>query len=97
MPNPRDSLPDALGLIKYAAVWRAVAAADRRAAWARAFDNLVAQSGRILSVVTTVGSVADREVARRRPGTPAVADDKEEVEDKGEVKLGESRAPGSEA
>lgn len=73
---------------------RAVAAADRRAAWARAFDSFVAQSGRILSVVTTVGSVADSDVARRRPGT-AVANGKDDVDDTGDVKLGECRALGS--
>jgi hypothetical protein len=52
----------------YAALWSAVAAADRRAACARAAASLVAQSGRTLSVVITSGAVADREVPRLRPG-----------------------------
>lgn len=64
-------------------MWRAVAAADRRAACARAFVSFWAQSGRILSVVTTFGSLADRDVARRRPGTVEVgfADDSDDVDD----------------
>jgi hypothetical protein len=51
----------------YAAVCRAVAAADLRAAWFLAFANLVAQSGLTLSVVMTVASLADTEVVLRRP------------------------------
>lgn len=54
--------------IKYAAVCSAVAAAALLAAWARAVASLVAQSGRILSVVMTSGAAADNEVPRRRPG-----------------------------
>lgn len=50
--------------IKYAAVCRAVAAADRRAKCDRAFASLVAQSGRTLSVVMTVEALADIEVVR---------------------------------
>ena len=45
---------------------RAVAAADRRAAWARAVESLVAQSGRIRSVVITVDAFADNDIVRRR-------------------------------
>lgn len=84
--RPSPKFRESLGLFeltKYAAVWRAVAAADRRAACARAFVSFWAQSGRILSVVTTFGSLADRDVARRRPGTVEVgfADDSDDVDD----------------
>lgn len=68
MPKFRES-PLWFELTRYAAVCKAVAAAERRAAWARAFVSFCAQSGRMRSVVTTFGSVADRDVARRRPGT----------------------------
>jgi len=47
-------------------VWRAVAAADLRAAWFRAFASLVAQSGLTLSVVMTVDAFADMEVVLLR-------------------------------
>ena len=46
----------------------AVAAADLRAAWALAVASLLAQSGRILSVVMTSGAFAERDVPLRRPG-----------------------------
>ena len=67
--------------IKYAAVCRAVAAAARRAACARAEANFVAQSGRILSVVITSGALADREVPRLRPGPGDKVPDEIEVWD----------------
>ena len=54
--------------MRYAAVCRAVAAAERRAACALAAANFVAQSGLILSVVMTSGAFAEREVPLRRPG-----------------------------
>ena len=68
---------------------RAVAAAERRAACALALASFWAQSGRILSVVMTLGSVAEREVALRRPvsaGAPlaATAEFREELEDPGD-------------
>ncbi len=50
--------------IKYAAVCKAVAAADRRAKWDLAFASFVAQSGRTRSVVITVEAFADIEVVR---------------------------------
>ena len=83
-PKLRVSEPGAF--IKYAAVWRAVAAADRRAACALALANFVAQSGRTLSVVITVGSLAERDVALRRPviGGEAI-EPREELDDNGEV------------
>lgn len=82
---------------------RAVAAAERRAAWARAFVSFCAQSGRILSVVTTFGSVADRDVARRRPGTDVgfelefgAPDDSDDVDDDmGDARCGAVRVVGS--
>lgn len=97
--NPRESPPEPFEFIRYAAVCRAVAAADRRAAWARALASFWAQSGRTLSVVTTDGSVTDNEVARRRPGMGATifADDNDEVDDTGEVMRGEKRMLGSAA
>jgi hypothetical protein len=49
-------------------VCKAVAAADLLAACARAVASLLAQSGRILSVVMTSGEVAERDVPRLRPG-----------------------------
>ena len=64
--------------MRYAAVCKAVAAADRRAAFARAVASLVAQSGRILSVVTTSGAVADSEVPRLLPD-PDMPDDETDV------------------
>ena len=42
----------------------AVAAAERRAMWDLAFESLTAQSGLILSVVITVGALADIDVVR---------------------------------
>jgi hypothetical protein len=50
--------------IKYAAVWRAVAAAARRAKWDLAFASFVAQSGRTLSVVITVEALAEIDIVR---------------------------------
>jgi hypothetical protein len=50
--------------IKYAAVCNAVAAADRRAKWDRAFASFVAQSGLTLSVVITVEALAESDVVR---------------------------------
>lgn len=50
--------------IKYAAVCKAVAAADLRAKWDLAFASFVAQSGLTLSVVITVEALADMEVVR---------------------------------
>jgi hypothetical protein len=50
--------------IRYAAVCRAVAAADRRAKCDLAFASFVAQSGRTLSVVMTVEAFAEIEVVR---------------------------------
>lgn len=47
-------------------MWRAVAAADLRAAWFLAFASLVAQSGLTLSVVITVEAFAEIEVVLRR-------------------------------
>lgn len=67
--------------IKYAAVCKAVAAAARRAACARAAANLVAQSGRILSVVITSGALADKEVPRLLPGPGDNVPDEIEVWD----------------
>ena len=60
-------------------MWRAVAAADRRAAWALAVESLEAQSGRTLSVVMTSGDVADRDVPRRRPGPGDIPEDDTDV------------------
>lgn len=92
----RDSFPLELGFTRYAAVCRAVAAADLRAACARAFASFWAQSGRTLSVVITLGSVADKEVARRRPTTAAAfPDERDDVDERGEEKFG--REVGSEA
>jgi hypothetical protein len=65
--------------MRYAAVCKAVAAADLRAACARALASFVAQSGLILSVVITEGALADKEVARRRE--PAPGDDPSEDEE----------------
>lgn len=68
-PNPANARESGVWpFIRYAAVCNAVAAADRRAAWARAVASFVAQSGRILSVVITSGALAEREVPRLRPG-----------------------------
>ena len=65
-PFELDVLLLLLLFIRYAAVCKAVAAADRLAALARAVASFCAQSGRILSVVITPGASADKEVARRR-------------------------------
>jgi hypothetical protein len=46
-----------LEFIRKAAVWRAVAAAARRAAWARAWASFWDQSGRIWSIVMTCGAL----------------------------------------
>jgi hypothetical protein len=57
----------------YAALWRAVAAADRRSACALASASFFAQSGLTRSVVITVGADADKEVVRLLPcGTASV-------------------------
>lgn len=65
--------------MRYAAVCKAVAAADLRAAWARALASFVAQSGRILSVVTTPGALTDNEVALRLAGPGDMPDDDTDV------------------
>lgn len=62
LPNGPKGLVSAEPFIRYAAVCKAVAAAERRAACARAVDNFDAQSGRILSVVTTSGALAEIDV-----------------------------------
>lgn len=43
-----------------------MAAADLRATFALAVANLIAQSGRTLSVVITIGELAEIDVVRRR-------------------------------
>lgn len=79
--NPRLSFP-----IKYAAVCNAVAAAALLAAWLLALVSFVAQSGRILSVVITVGAFAEIDAVLRRDivtgARPGLATEfKEEEED----------------
>lgn len=83
-------------LIKYAAVWRAVAAADLRAACARALANFCAQSGRIRSVVITPGEFAEMEVvlrlnvvdgASKDPFPAPENDEREDDDDMAEVAL----------
>jgi hypothetical protein len=54
--------------MKNAAVWRAVAAAARRAAWERAVWSLVLQSGRMSSLVTTSGALRGSIVRRFQDG-----------------------------
>lgn len=54
--------------IRKAAVWRAVAAAARRAAWERAVCSLVFQSGRMSSLVTTSGEDGGSIVLRFQEG-----------------------------
>lgn len=65
--------------MRYAAVCSAVAAADLRAACALAVASLLAQSGRILSVVTTSGALADSEVPRLLPGPGDSPDEDKDV------------------
>lgn len=62
LPNGPNGRESAVPFIRYAAVCRAVAAAERLAACARAVASFEAQSGRILSIVTTSGALAEIEV-----------------------------------
>jgi hypothetical protein len=78
-PNTKGREESVWPFIRYAAVCSAVAAADLRAACALAVASLFAQSGRILSVVTTSGAFADREVPRLRPGPGESPDEETEV------------------
>lgn len=68
LPKVPKALESDCPFMRYAAVCKAVAAADLRAACARAVASLVAQSGLILSVVITSGALAEIEVPRRLPG-----------------------------
>lgn len=73
----------AVPFMRYAAVCRAVAAAERLAACARAVASLEAQSGRILSVVTTSGALAEIEVPLLLPfpEEPESTDDCDDIAD----------------
>jgi hypothetical protein len=67
VPPAAAASPCSLFLPKtYAALCRAVAAADLLNTFARASANFFAQSGRTRSVVTTFEEVAEREVALLR-------------------------------
>jgi len=68
-PKPAKFLPSDEPLrlpIRYAAACNAVAAADLRAMFALAVASFIAQSGRTLSVVITMGELAEIEVVLRR-------------------------------
>jgi hypothetical protein len=79
--RPRlKGLLSAVPFMRYAAVCKAVAAAERRAACARAVASLDAQSGRILSVVTTSGALAEIDVPLLLP-LPDVPDTTDVCED----------------
>ena len=69
-PNRLRELLGSLLLMRNAAVCKAVAAAALLAKCARAVCNLVAHSGRILSVRMTLGAVAERDCVQRRLPTP---------------------------
>ena len=80
-PKGPNALESGWPFIRYAAVCRAVAAADRRAACALAVASLVAQSGRTLSVVTTSGAFADKDVPLLLPEPDMPDDDTDVCED----------------
>lgn len=89
LPNPVKLRPSPE--IRYTAVCSAVAAADLRAAWARASANFCDQSGRMRSVVMTAGEDAEIDPVRRRPNEaprdpwpgPDAREDEEDIADVG--------------
>lgn len=80
--------------IIYAALCNAVAAAALLRACAFASESFLAQSGRTISVVITVLSLAAREVALLRPGELIPGEFKDEVEDIAGVELPKGLCPG---
>ena len=74
--------------IIYAALCSAVAAAALRRAWDLASESFFAQSGRTMSVVTTVLSFTASDVARLRVGdVRLVGELSDDVDDMAEVAL----------
>lgn len=72
LPRLKPLLSDELLPITYAALCRAVAAADLRNACARASASFFAQSGRTISVVMTCGEFAESDLPLFLPPPPSV-------------------------